>query len=92
MLRWEEAERDGRLVVLPCKPGTTVYTTHWWDEVLETCTDSRGKKFRRVTTHHKVCKEPFSPFGLEYLNFGKTVFLTREEAEAAMAGKGEENA
>lgn len=67
-----EADKDGRVVVLPCKVGDTVYilrrafdgadvvgeTELWWDDIPQ---------------------------------LGKTVFLTREEAENAlqeMEGKG----
>ncbi len=67
-----EADKDGRVVVLPCKVGDTVYilrrafdgadvvgeTELWWDDIPQ---------------------------------LGKTVFLTREEAEKAlqeMEGKG----
>ena len=60
-----EADKDGRLVVLPCKVGDTVYilrrtfdgadvvgeTELWWDDIPQ---------------------------------LGKTVFLTREEAEKAL--------
>ena len=60
-----EADKDGRVVVLPCKVGDTVYilrrafdgadvvgeTELWWDDIPQ---------------------------------LGKTVFLTREEAEKAL--------
>ena len=63
-----EADKDGRLVVLPCKVGDTVYilrrtfdgadvvgeTELWWDDIPQ---------------------------------LGKTVFLTREEAERALEAK-----
>ena len=88
---YTQAKQDGRLVVLPCKVGTPVYTTRWWDEVPETCIDSKGKKFQRMTTKHKVTKEEFSPFSLDYVQFGEKVFLTREEAERALEG-GKDNA
>lgn len=81
-----QADREGRCVVLPCKVGETVYTTRWFDTVWETCTDSRGDLFRRKQFRHKVTKEKFSPFSLDYKDFGKTVFLTRAEAEAALEG------
>ena len=63
-----EADKDGRVVVLPCKVGDTVYilrrtfdgadvvgkTELWWTDIPQ---------------------------------LGKTVFLTREEAEKALEGK-----
>lgn len=80
-----EADRDGRCVLLPCKPGTPIYTTRWWDNVDEEYTDSKGITFYRTNMKHKVTKEKFFPFGLDYTEFGKTVFLTRAEAEATLA-------
>ena len=81
-----QAEQDGRLVVLPCKVGDTVYTTHWWKDVKEKCTDSNGKPFYRTVSKKIIKKERFDPFGPDYEWLGKTVFLTREEAEAAQKG------
>jgi len=80
-----QAKADGRLVALPCKVGDTVFTTRWWDDVKEKCTDSKGKPFFRTIRKHKVTKEVFSPFGLDYIEWGKTVFLTREAAEKALS-------
>lgn len=65
-----EADKDGRLVVLPCKLGTKVYRIRY-----------------------KIADYPDEPdleiadtwFTPEYReDIGKTVFLTREEAERAM--------
>ncbi len=81
-----QAEQDGRLVVLPCKVGAPVYTTHWWKDVKEKCTDSHGKPFYRMMSKKIIKKERFDPFGPHYEWLGKTVFLTREEAEAALKG------
>ena len=88
--QWLQAERDGRLVVLPCKVGAPVYTTHWRKDVKEKCTDSHGKPFYRMVPKNIIKKERFNPFGPDYEWLGKTVFLTREEAEAALAQKGGE--
>lgn len=70
------AERGGRVVVLPCKLGDTV-----WLVVT--------KRSRIYATEHKFVKRS----RLTFLNmervlqeFGKTVFLTREEAEKALEG------
>ena len=81
-----QAEQDGRLVVLPCKVGAPVYTTHWWKDVKEKCTDSKGNSFYRTVHKNIIKKERFNPFGPDYEWLGKTVFLTREEAEAALKG------
>ena len=79
-----EADRAGRLVVLPCKVGAPVYTTHWWKDVKEKCTDSKGNSFYRTVHKNIIKKERFNPFGPDYEWLGKTVFLTREEAEKAL--------
>ena len=84
-----KAEKDGRLVVLPCKVGAPVYTTHWWKDVKEKCTDSKGNSFYRTVHKNIIKKERFNPFGPDYEWLGKTVFLTREEAEAALAKEGD---
>lgn len=87
--QYEDAEQDGRLVVLPCKVGAPVYTTHWWKDVKEKCTDSKGNSFYRTVHKNIIKKERFNPFGPDYEWLGKTVFLTREEAEAALAKEGD---
>jgi hypothetical protein len=79
-----KAEKQNRLVILPCEEGATVFTTRWWDNVEEKCTDSKGKPFYRTGMKHKVTKESFHPLGLDYTEWGKTVFPTRKEAEAAL--------
>lgn len=85
-----QAEQDGRLVVLPCKVGAPVYTTHWWKDVKEKCTDSKGNPFYRTVHKNIIEEERFNPFGTHYEWLGKSVFLTREEAEAALAQEGGE--
>lgn len=93
-----QAEKAGRLVVLPCKVGDTVYLTYG-DCVIEaevTCirpfvfkdkTEFRGNAAWRY-------EDPFYNDGriLEqdmFIVFGKTAFLIREEAEAALKGGAE---
>jgi hypothetical protein len=78
---------DDHVVRLPCKEGTPVFTTRWWDNVEEKCTDSKGKPFYRTRMKHKVTKESFDPFGLDYTEWGKSVFLNKKEAEAALANQ-----
>lgn len=65
-----EADRAGRLVVLPCKVG---------DIVWKICYRLNGK--------HKIEERPFSLIYFELNEFGKSFFLTREEAEAALEAK-----
>ncbi len=69
MLEFIKADKDGRVVILPCKMGDTVYYVS-------------PTSVRRT--------DDIVP--IKFLNhwfeeFGKTVFVTREEAEKALAGK-----
>lgn len=78
---YKEAEEQGLLVKLPCKVGTPVYNTTWWDDVTETIT-VKGTTYYRSIIKHKVSKSNFSLRDLD--KFGKEVFLTKEEAEAKL--------
>ena len=85
-----QAEQDGRLVVLPSK---TVWELTMdagpdcdmkcpvdaWDESLGCDLCSKAKQF----AYERPCAQE------RMKELGKTVFLTREEAEAAMAKKGD---
>ena len=64
-----KADQDGRLVVLPCKVGGTVYRLQYIEQT----------PGRFVVG---VAEIKFSLIWLE--EFGKTVFLTREEAKKAL--------
>ncbi len=82
----DQAKQDGRLVVLPCKVGDTVYIY----------SEGRGIRTEKVRTFFlghpsyrtedrkmrmvraETCDIPFS-------KLGTNLFLTREEAEAALA-------
>lgn len=85
------------LIVLPCKVGQTVYVIepcncgHKYGEL---CGGNRRRKNTKwleivklpPTHHHTRCLKLFErPFKVEYINrIGKTVFLSREEAEARL--------
>ena len=76
--KYEDLEEQGRLIKLPCKIGTKVYSINWWDDVHERVV-VKGKAYYRTVHKHKVIKLPFTYFDID--NFGKTVFLTKSEAE-----------
>ena len=86
-----EADKDGRCVVLPCKVGQRVFVLMDTDKHISEC------EVKQIGMGNKIGfigLEPIGARGREYgvaLNgFGKTVFLTREEAEKALeerAGK-----
>lgn len=87
--KYEDLEEQGRLVKLPCKFGTEVYNITWWDDVQEKVV-VKGKTYCRTVRKHKVTKSIFSYFDI--LEFGKTVFLTKSEAEAKLKElRGEDN-
>ena len=81
-----DADKDGRLVVLPCKVGDTVY------EVTSRKTISEDRvKAIRVELFCTFIEWDIvagfvdkSIFGVSVGEIGKTVFLTREEAEKAL--------
>lgn len=80
-----EADMDGRLVVLPCKVGQRVFALLDTDKHISEC------EVKQIGMGNKIGfigLEPIGARGREYgvaLNgFGKTVFLTREEAEKAL--------
>lgn len=78
LAEYEDLEEQGLLLRLPCKVGTTVYNTTWWDDVQEKVKVD-GKTFYRTVHKHKVSKSTFSL--LDIYDFGKTIFLTKSEAE-----------
>lgn len=80
-----KADKDGRLVVLPCKVGQRVFALLDTDKHISEC------EVKQIGVGNKIGfigLEPIGARGREYgvaLNgFGKTVFLTREEAEKAL--------
>lgn len=79
--KYEGLEEQGRLVKLPCKIGTEVYDITWWDNAQERVV-VKGKTYYRTVHKHKVTKLPFTYSDID--NFGKTVFLTKSEAEAKL--------
>lgn len=83
-----EAERDGRCVVLPCPVGTTVY--------MPFCSGIVEKKIGQFHINGYTNPRIWADIDCDWattqrvrwdLAFGKTVFLTREAAEAALKGE-----
>lgn len=79
-----QADREGRCVVLPCRDGDSVYNTASFfsqlKEPAEHIVDGFSVWHGEITI---LCKGG-SKFGVNKI--GKTVFLTRAEAEAAIGG------
>ena len=83
--KYQEADKDGRLVVLPCKVGQRVFALLDTDKHISEC---EVKQIGLGNEIGFVGIEPIGARGREYgvsiKGFGKTVFLTREEAEKAL--------
>lgn len=75
------ADEEGRVVVLPCKVGDTVYWVH--GAVITECKVYRGQKNRKGLYICLKSNVSHGAFRAD-LSIGKTVFLTREEAEEAL--------
>lgn len=90
-----KADRDGRVVVLPCKVGDTLWVTGRDNvpremeleapDIRTVCTDEDN--LCMSTCNRKP--DGFCAYRLrnDGADIGKTVFLTREEAERALEGK-----
>ena len=78
-----EADKDGRCVVLPCKVGDTVWRIVRDGEPHITRDEVRDMYFADDMT---LCVELVGGRVTFTEKFGKTVFLTREEAEKALRG------
>ena len=77
-----EADKDGRVVVLPCKVGDVVYGFHGEKTILPVV----AKWIETNTDGWCIVVQyaPMAPRFYRFSDFGKTVFLTREEAEKAL--------
>ena len=75
-----QAEQDGRLVVLPCKAGSLIYVGR------KPAIITRFFGYVRERYFHAVFCDENKGIDIPFEELGKTVFLTREEAEAALKG------
>ena len=82
MLELLKADKDGRIVVLPCKVGDVVYGFHGEKTILPMV----AKWIETNTDGWCIAVQyaPMTPRFYQFSDFGKTVFLTREEAEKAL--------
>lgn len=83
-----EADRDGRCVVLPCEVGRTVYIP-FCDEIVE---KRIGQFHINGYTNPRIWADIDCDWATTQrvrwdLSFGKTLFLTREAAEAVLKGE-----
>jgi len=88
---YKDAEKQGLLLRLPCKIGTTVYSIDrqiWIDEKgCKDCVYYAVDGSCDYEEEHPACTKVYeTKFKFNMCDeFGKTVFLTREEAEQALA-------
>lgn len=77
------AERDGRVVVLPCKLGDGLWTfcSHPVEQVYSFTVTDISTLNGRIMLNTSRCGV------IDARDVGKTVFLTHEEAEKALEGK-----
>lgn len=98
--QWIAAEKDGRMMVLPCKVGDLLYEIDLPEYGVITCKALEVHAYIGPDMHVQgapmvsavnVSVEVIDGHGkgsgytFEILDFGKTVFLSREEAEASLA-------
>ena len=86
---YENLEEEGRLVVLPCKMKDTLFMIKDGEIYSGTVRFLRWEyhKDRGVRSDIAANPNPYFSIGASFDDFGKTVFLTREEAEAALKGE-----
>ena len=85
LAEYETAEEEGRLMVLPCKVGDTVYIIDDIDftydrEAVVTEIDIDSDCIAIMIQD----KDSVGSSGYDISDFGETIFLTREEAEKAL--------
>ena len=78
---------DNGVIVPPCKVGDTVYST--LDDLVrlhkcKVCGIYKGRRERENYVELESVSDRGRLYGATFGSFGKTVFLTREEAEAAL--------
>ena len=76
-----EADKDGRVVIPPCKIGDKLYRV-FAGEIFEHRVGSM--KYFAIQGQWDIETYPFCPYVES--SIGKTIFLTREEAEARIGG------
>lgn len=93
MVELMRADKDGRLAVLPCKVGDTVYVINVCKGMVFECTVISISVGRGTDLKNYLKTRWVGPRGNESIRkwtlrqVGRYVFLTREEAEKALEGR-----
>lgn len=95
--KWIKADKDGRLVMLPCKVGDTVWAVSGKIikcEIEETylcdgadCKRCPFNNWTQDCSGECYCDCEYGNGSFKDSDIGKTIFLTREEAESALEAK-----
>lgn len=91
---YEDLEEQGRLIVLPCKVGETVYSLRRtfecdYDYDCQEYDAYKCEEGVHCEHEYKVYKVAETKFQIQMLaTLGKAIFLTKEEAEKALAEMG----
>lgn len=83
--KYEDAEEQRRLLMLPCKVGDVI----WWKNghhIVDCYVIEVQISARRSEVIFKFGPQLDLKAGARFEDFGKTVFLTRAEAKAALKG------
>lgn len=85
---YEDAEEQGLLLRLPCKVGDTVYFAHHGrvisSEVLSVKYHAEAENYGVFIRERLTVDVEGISAEIDFCDIGKTVFLTREEAEAKL--------
>ena len=80
--KWIKADKDGRLVMLPCKVGDKLYRV-FAGEILEHKVGNM--RYLAIQGRWDIDTSPFCSYVES--SIGKTIFLTHEQAERALEAK-----
>ena len=80
LARYEDLEEQGRLIELPCEIGDTIWTI---DPDINFIDDFKVTDIDIVKEGIAICNH-YLGYSCDFNDFGNTVFLTREEAEAKL--------
>ena len=88
LAHYEDLEEAGRLIELPCAVGDTVWVVTWvfnGKEIVNSIVSRKIDGFIEIRSN-SLCMISIEPYRMDFASseFGKTIFLTREEAEAAL--------
>lgn len=90
---YEDLEEEGRLVKLPCKIGDELYyPSSYYDVVVPVRLNELIIRFIGINTYSyqynccsfDECGDVYGEYEFDNTDFGKTVFLTKSEAEAKL--------